>query len=108
MIISTSFGGGKYTDQAGCDAAVGAMTAAAANAKAVGITIFVSAGNDGYCNATGWPGCLSDVVSVGAVYDADFGNYYPCVSEDSCASKIEWKNQANLCPTIHPREQPLR
>ena len=88
MIISTSFGGGKYTDQATCDGASSAMAAAAANAKAVGITIFVSSGNDGYCDATGWPACLSDVISVGAVYDADFGNYYPCVSEDSCASKI--------------------
>lgn len=88
LIISTSFGGGKYTDQATCDGASSAMTAAAANAKAVGITIFVSAGNDGYCNATGWPACLSDVVSVGAVYDAGFGNYYPCVSADSCADKI--------------------
>ena len=88
MIISTSFGGGKYTDQATCNGASSAMTAAAVNAKAVGITIFVSSGNDGYCNATGWPACLSDVVSVGAVYDAGFGNYYPCVSEDSCASKI--------------------
>lgn len=89
MIISTSFGGGKYTSQASCDSAVSAMTAAAANAKAVGITIFVSAGNDGYCDALSWPACLSDVVSVGAVYDADFGNYYPCVSGDSCAEKIE-------------------
>ncbi len=88
MIISTSFGGGKFTDQASCDGAAIAMTSAAANAKAVGITIFVSAGNDGYCDAIAWPACLSDVVSVGAVYDADFGNYYPCVSEDSCASKI--------------------
>ena len=84
MIISTSFGGGRYTDQAVCGNESPAMTAAAANARAVGITLFVSSGNDGYCDAIGWPGCLSDVISVGAVYDAALGKIGWCVSEDSC------------------------
>jgi len=89
MIISTSFGGGRYTDQADCDNAASAMTAAAANAKAVGITLFVSSGNDGYCDAMGWPGCLSDVISVGAVYDANIGRnppagYVGCIKNESC------------------------
>lgn len=90
MIISTSFGGGRYTDQANCDDASIAMTAAAANAKAVGITLFVSSGNDGYCDAVGWPGCLSNVISVGAVYDAALGEEEIgwCVSENSCAPKL--------------------
>ncbi|NNJ99376.1 MAG: S8 family serine peptidase [Desulfatitalea sp.] len=95
MIISTSFGGGSFSDQAACDGAVSAMTAAAANAKAVGITIFVSAGNEGYCDALAWPGCLSDVISVGAVYDDAVGDFLPCVSADSCASKTA----TNLCST---------
>jgi subtilisin family serine protease len=86
MIISTSFGGGRYTDI--CDDVSSAMTAAAANARAVGMTIFVSSGNDGYCDATGWPGCLSDVIRVGAVYDAALGEIGWCVSEDSCAPKL--------------------
>ncbi len=90
MIISTSFGGGRYTNQADCDNDTSAMTAAAANAKAVGITLFVSSGNDGYCDAMGWPGCLSNVISVGAVYDAALGENEIgwCVSENSCAPKI--------------------
>ena len=85
-IISTSFGGDQYS--ANCDAAVPAMTTAAANAVAAGITIFASSGNDGYCSAMGWPACISHVISVGAVYDANFGNNTPCVSGDSCANKI--------------------
>ena len=89
MIISTSFGGDHFTSQATCDAETSAMTTAAANAKAAGITIFVSTGNDGFCDGTGWPGCLSDVVSVGAVYDADIGRhpeagYVGCISTLSC------------------------
>ncbi|KHK03307.1 S8 family peptidase [Desulfovibrio sp. TomC] len=85
-IISTSFGGGQYT--ANCDAVVPAMTTAAANAVAAGITLFASSGNDGYCTAMGWPACISHVVSVGAVYDANFGNYTPCVSGESCANRL--------------------
>lgn len=84
-IISTSFGGSRYTSS--CDSAVPAMTTAAANAVAAGITIFASSGNDGYCDSMGWPACITHVVSVGAVYDANFGTYYPCVSADSCAAK---------------------
>jgi subtilisin family serine protease len=83
MIISTSFGGGKHTST--CDTESPAMTNAAIAAKAAGITLFASSGNDGYCNAISWPACITHVMSVGAVYDAAFGTYYPCISGDSCA-----------------------
>ncbi|MFE8035226.1 S8 family serine peptidase [Thiohalocapsa marina] len=86
MVISTSFGGGRYAST--CDSASSGMTTAAANAVAAGISIFVSSGNDGYCDSMGWPACISWVNSVGAVYDDNFGTYYPCVSSASCASKI--------------------
>jgi len=85
MIISTSFGGGREFSL--CDGSVPSMTQAAANAAAAGMTLFVSSGNDGYCDSMGWPACISHVISVGAVYDAPFGLYYPCVSADSCATK---------------------
>ena len=86
LVISTSFGGGKFSST--CDFYSTAMTQAAANAVAGGITIFASSGNDGYCDSMGWPACISHVISVGAVYDANFGTYQPCVSADSCANKI--------------------
>jgi len=87
MIISTSFGGGRYYST--CDSSSIAMTAAAANAVSVGMTLFVSSGNDGYCDSVGWPACISHVVSVGAVYDARFttSSIGWCVSSGSCASK---------------------
>ena len=85
MIISTSFGGGRYFSL--CDSASVAMTAAATNAVAAGMTLFVSSGNDGYCDAISWPACISHVISVGAVYDTNFGTYYPCISAESCARK---------------------
>ena len=85
MVISTSFGGGRYFGS--CDSAYASMTIAANNAVAAGITLLVSSGNDGYCDSIGWPACISSVISVGAVYDASFGTYLPCISADSCAPK---------------------
>ncbi|NLU19466.1 MAG: S8 family serine peptidase [Phycisphaerae bacterium] len=85
MVISTSFGGGRYYNW--CDSSSPSMTLAANNAVAAGITLLVSSGNDGYCDSIGWPACISSVIAVGAVYDAAFGSYLPCVSASSCAPK---------------------
>jgi hypothetical protein len=85
LVISTSFGGGRYTSS--CDSALPSMTTAANAAVAAGITVLASSGNNGYCDAIGWPACISSVISVGAVYDAAFGRYYPCLSAESCAPK---------------------
>lgn len=93
-VISTSFGGGVYSGQSGCDDAVPAMTTAADNAVAAGISLFASAGNGGECNGLTWPACISYVNSVGAVYDADLGVSGYCVSA-SCASK----HPASACST---------
>ncbi|MHC4265077.1 MAG: S8 family peptidase [Planctomycetota bacterium] len=85
MVISTSFGGGRYFNT--CDSALPSLTTVANNAIASGITVLVSSGNDGFCDSIGFPACISDVISVGAVYDADFGFYNPCISINSCAPK---------------------
>ena len=90
LIISTSFGGGRFTSVSSCESASPAMTTAALNAVAAGITIFASSGNDGYCDSMGWPACISHVNSVGAVYDADIGRnpdpgYVGCIKNGSCA-----------------------
>jgi len=87
MVISTSFGGGYY--KGSCDSAVPLMTQAAANAVAAGITIFASSGNDGYCDGTAWPACISYVNSVGAVYDANIGSVGYCIDQDSCIGYYE-------------------
>nr|WP_320190752.1 S8 family serine peptidase [uncultured Desulfobacter sp.] len=84
MIISTSFGGGSYSSA--CDSVSTSMTRAAETANDAGITIFASSGNDGYCSAIAWPACISSVVSVGAVYDADLDELAFCVDEYSCVT----------------------
>ncbi|NLF56887.1 MAG: S8 family serine peptidase, partial [Candidatus Hydrogenedens sp.] len=87
MVISTSFGGGRYYSAASADAASPSMTLAAGNAAAAGITVLASSGNEGYCDSMSWPAGISTVFSVGAVYDAGIGTYYPCVEAGSCAPK---------------------
>ena len=82
LIVNTSFGGGRET--ASCNSANSAMTQAALNGVNAGITHFVSSGNDGFCDAMGWPACITHVNSVGAVYDANIGNRGWCVSTTSC------------------------
>ena len=86
MVISMSFGGGRYLSP--CDNELPSMTAVASNAIAAGITILVSSGNDGYCDSIGFPACISSVISVGAVFDAAFGHISPCVNAASCAPKF--------------------
>lgn len=81
-VINTSFGGGRYLDL--CDDDDPALAQAAANAAAAGITIVVSAGNDGYCDALNIPACLSGTIAVGAVYDADHDNQGWCVASQAC------------------------
>ena len=86
MVISMSFGGGRYLSP--CDNELPSMTAVASNAIAAGITILVSSGNDGYCDSICFPACISSVISVGAVFDASFGHITPCINAASCAPKI--------------------
>jgi len=86
MVISNSIGGGRYLSL--CDGDIPSFATAASNAAAAGITLLVSSGNDGFCDSIAMPACLSNVISVGAVYDASFGDYYPCIDGNSCADKI--------------------
>lgn len=84
MVISTSFGGSRY--YSACDIYSITLKTAAENAVAAGITLLASSGNDGYCDSISMPACVSDVISVGAVWDASVGTYSFCVSDGSCAA----------------------
>ena len=87
LVISNSFGGGRYTSAALAESTESSLATAANNAVAAGITVLASSGNDGYCDSMASPAAFSSVISVGAVYDAAFGTYSPCVSSASCATK---------------------
>jgi subtilisin family serine protease len=67
-IVNLSLGVGTFTSVAACDASpIGtAMFPAIARLRNQGVTTVASSGNNGATNALSLPGCLSNVVSVGA------------------------------------------
>lgn len=96
LIISHSFSGGRYYNQNQCDSEQSSLYIAASNVRSAGISLFVSAGNSGYCDSTSKPGCLSNTVNVGSVYDTSFGTYHPCVSSDSCTEIFQTSGCGSL------------
>ncbi|MCK5171865.1 MAG: S8 family serine peptidase, partial [Planctomycetes bacterium] len=72
LVMSNSWAiwGLPFDSSADADAFSPALTQAAANAVAAGITILAGSGNDGFSGqGITWPAAMSDVISVGAVYD---------------------------------------
>ncbi len=84
LVISTSFGGGRFNQI--CDDVHPGYAIAAANAVSAGITLLVSSGNDGYCDSISIPACISSVIAVGAVFDVAFGSVSWCLDRTSCAA----------------------
>jgi hypothetical protein len=84
LIASMSLGGDRYTSVAACDKAYPGFKKAADRLNAAGISVFVASGNESFCDALSSPACQSNVISVGAVYDADLGFQEDCVEPESC------------------------
>lgn len=70
-VINMSLGGGFDYNE--CDSSYPAYAASADAARSAGITLFAASGNDALSSYINAPACLSSVVSVGAVYDANVG-----------------------------------
>lgn len=68
--VNMSLGGDNYKTQAECDADNAAYVTAFASLNALGITNFVSTGNDASIVDVGAPGCATGAVGVGSVTDA--------------------------------------
>ena len=105
LIINTSFGGGYYT--AACDASNATLATSANNAVANGITLFTSSGNDGFADGISSPACVSNSISVGAVYDADIGSYnawwVPCVDSVTQGDLVTcYSNSASFVDILGP------
>ncbi len=66
-----SLGGGRFFDQASCDAANGARKAAIDNLRSVGIAAAIASGNNGFTDSMSAPGCISTAVSVGSTTKTD-------------------------------------
>jgi len=82
VAINLSFGGGAYSGP--CDAQSLTWSSAVNDAVNAGIAVVVSAGNEGRKDGRlAVPACLTNAISVGAVYDADLeGTYRFCLDDD--------------------------
>lgn len=65
--LNMSLGGSK--SETHCDAEETARKAVIDNLKAAGAATTISAGNSGYTDGTGYPGCVSTAYTVSATYD---------------------------------------
>ncbi len=72
-IISMSLGGQAFSSAFVCNNAAFAMRELIDMAHDAGILIFAASGNEALSTAIAQPACLSNVMSVGAVYDEDIG-----------------------------------
>jgi subtilisin family serine protease len=65
--VNMSLGAGQFTDY--CDS--NSLKASIDNLRAAGIATVISAGNDGFTDAVGAPGCISSAITVGNTTDQD-------------------------------------
>jgi subtilisin family serine protease len=105
-IINMSFGGGAFSGT--CDSFCTAEAAAAEAAKNGGITLVAGSGNEAYNSQMAAPACISSVISVGAVYDANvggliWGNPEVCSDYTTWADKIAcFSNVSSVMDLLAP------
>ena len=108
--VNMSLGGGLYTSAAACDGLTDAtsvlISTTVANLDAAGIASIAASGNDAQTGAIGYPACLSDVVSVGAVYDASHGSQtYGAICSDATTAANQvvcFSNSADFLDLLAP------
>ncbi len=76
------------------------------NATNAGITVVAASGNSAWTNGVSSPACAPQAVSVGAVYDADYGSVnYPglCTDSSSSSDKVTcFSNTASFLSILAP------
>jgi len=87
-VISMSLGGGSYSSATSCNNASTAYLNAVNAAHSAGMIVLAASGNDGLCSQISHPSCMTNVISVGAVYDAAVGSPGYCVSTSACQSEF--------------------
>lgn len=100
-VINTSLGGGRSNEL--CDDEYPSLAQAATNAVNAGIVVIASSGNDGYCDSLAIPACLSNVISVGAVYDDMIGPVVTCIDPFGCTGRASGAcSSSYLCDDLSP------
>ncbi|HEY5609778.1 MAG TPA: S8 family serine peptidase, partial [Thermoanaerobaculia bacterium] len=110
-VVNMSFGFdafGFFTSNCDNDTAGSAVKAAVDRLNAVGVAAVAATGNENHPDRTSIPSCLSNVISVGAVYDANlgglsFGGTRPCSDFTTAADKVAcYSNSASFVSLLAP------
>lgn len=90
--INMSLSDGSKNTEPCSSASTNPFVTPVANAINAGITVVAAAGNEGYTNALSGPACVSGVISVGAVYSANWGGVNwgakICADSTTAADKV--------------------
>lgn len=104
LIASMSLGTNThYTSP--CDGDDSAYKIAVDKAIAAGITVFAASGNENNKSGMGSPACISEVISVGAVYDANIGSagFGNCTDATTAADQVTcYSNSASFLDLLAP------
>ena len=69
--VNMSIGGGRYSDEATCDADNQGTKVVFDALAAANVAVLVASGNDGYTDSIGSPGCVSSAIAVGSTTKSD-------------------------------------
>jgi hypothetical protein len=96
--VNLSLGGGLFSTQTLCewDARATGVWGAIQNLRGAGIAVVAAAGNDSAREQLSSPACLSNVVSVGSVYNAGLGLEQYGVQADDVASDSNFSRFLSL------------
>jgi hypothetical protein len=75
LVICMGLAGRRHYTSESADQTYRNLRLAVDDCNSMGITVFASTGNRGYCDSVGAPSALSNVIGVGAVYDEDQKRY---------------------------------
>jgi len=104
--INLSLGAGRYADVCDAQDANTMLQASALEAaRQAGIVTFAASGNEGLTGGMVAPACLSSVVSVGAVYDANLGamTWPPCSDATAAADQVTcFSNSSSTLDLLAP------
>ncbi|ETW93152.1 MAG: hypothetical protein ETSY1_40475 [Candidatus Entotheonella factor] len=104
-IISMSLGGQAYTSASACNNALPALRQIIDIAYEEGLIIFAASGNEARTDAIAQPSCLPNVISVGAVYDADLGSARFSICSDAVTAPDRvtcYSNSADFLDILAP------
>lgn len=103
LVISMSLGKGEYSNS--CDSEAISYINSVNVANNANITLVAASGNDGFTDSIAIPSCLSNVISVGAVYDDNIGSYWgaSCSDENTSADMVAcYSNSSSILDVLAP------